>query len=297
MILPKDSEENYLIDGNYINVDMFSDIVPYFPDNKTRVFKINSTEKYSKLMSLFRGILNVEEVSYRALAITTAVILENPFDVAAFWLRKKCVEKLEISNEHEETFIKRVLATSPKSYQLWEYRYWFVTERKKSFSLENFENDVFSDKRNFHAWNFLVKITKYFGCHKETLDVTSSFISKDSKNNSAWCARNTIFEESKELLNSENELVFAMSKISQYGGNEAVCNYLRYIVSKKPKNIKVLFDKLTEMLTENPYDRSLLTLGIDLAIQEGLDDIKNSLLDKLISTDNPRASFWKKFYK
>ena len=291
-------EKTFFLTESKLDFSKFEDIHEIKENSQFKVFEIQHKAEFSKLMDLFRGILNTKELSFRALALTTALLMETPTDCTIWWYRMNIVEKLCISMENEHRAMQKLLPFALKTYQYWNYKLWLsISIEKKPFDYDELKGILELDTRNFHAWNYLTKVAEHFRHYDESMRLISYFIDKEYFNNSAWNARRTILQLVGYDPNTEIE--YALSKISNNGKNEAVRNYLRMLLNahKTKQHRDLIQSKLKEVLSENPFDRSIITLSIEIAIENNDNETKVFLLDKLIQIDSVLTNFWKKFFQ
>ena len=62
------------------------------------------------------------------------------------------------------------------------------------------------------------------------------------------------------------------------------------------KNLELLNEKLKTSFVENPFDRSLLTLALQISIEKNDNETKKQILENLIRIDSVRSHLWKKLY-
>jgi protein farnesyltransferase/geranylgeranyltransferase type-1 subunit alpha len=70
-------------------------------------------------MDYFRAILNLDERSSRALALTEEVIVLNAANYTAWHFRRLCLEALKSDLKKEMAYVDRIANRNPKNYQLW----------------------------------------------------------------------------------------------------------------------------------------------------------------------------------
>jgi protein farnesyltransferase/geranylgeranyltransferase type-1 subunit alpha len=285
-------EDSFFTSDNKLNFSLFADIVPVERD-PSKFFIIHQTEYNSKLMSIFRGILNIQEISYRSLALTGAVLVCYPSNITAWYYRFKIVTTLKTPLENENKLFRKVVMISLKSYQLWNYRYLIAEYSNNPGNMGEIIEILEMDERNFHAWSYIMKIARKFKNYDECLSISRYFLDKSHKNGSAWNSRSEILKLKGFDVNEEFQ--FAIRRVSSSGGNESVCNYIRMLI-KELKNTDVVERSLTSLFKENPFDISLMTLLLEFYEEEGDESNKRNILNKLHHVDNKRANVLEKIF-
>lgn len=294
MIHFPDLEKEFLIDEKQLNLDKFKDLTPITVEPFAPKSDFSSRDDNSDLMQYFRAIIEVQEFSYRSLAVSFAVLQEDPTDIVGWWLRQKTATELRISTNYELQFFARMAPFSFKSYQIWNYRFWLQQrEDAPELNFDDIKIIIASDERNFHAWSCISKISNYVKNYSKAFDLTTYFIQKNYKNSSAWTLRAELLEHLK--IDSIVELEFAMNQFGQYGGNEAICNYIRFLLQKYPELNTDILIKLDKVLEKNQCDKSTLFLCYNIA--DRTNDLKkrNEYFNRLKFLDNRKINAWQKF--
>lgn len=286
-------------ENHHIKFDFYSDIklIPLIQTDKD-CFYIEATEYYSKLMSTFRGLMNIQEYSMRALELTSAVIKENPSDAAAWHYREEILAKISFDKFKELEYTDLVMNDGLKSYQAWYHRKWVVNQfQTPPKSLNLIVHRIQVDKRNFHAWEYILWIAKHFSLEKEILIITEDFIKEDRKNNSAWNTRFKLIIDTPSLHTTttwKNEIDFSFSQIKGEGGNGPACSYIFGIVTQCPILVDQVKLHCVMLLKDYKIDRSLSALMFRISDfigdKEGIEKYCNELSKK----DTLRRKFWQK---
>lgn len=98
----------------------WADVSPLkqYTDEPT-VLNIEYSNEVSKCMDYFRAIWTSGEVSERALEISQRVIDFLPGNFSAWVIRRKCIEKLNLSPVLELAFVEEEMEDNEKCYQIW----------------------------------------------------------------------------------------------------------------------------------------------------------------------------------
>ncbi|CAM9223996.1 unnamed protein product [Phaeothamnion confervicola] len=105
-------------------------------------------------MDVFRAVMAIDELSERALSLTSHVIDINAAHYTAWHYRRRCLAALGKDLEPELRFIEQIAEENPKNYQIWYHRR-VVVERHGDASHElPFVSRVLEDDaKNYHAWS------------------------------------------------------------------------------------------------------------------------------------------------
>lgn len=115
------SEQFEDIEAPYDDSDFeWSDVVPVkqYTDNPT-ILRIKYEPGTEKCMDYFRAIWNSGEVSERAFELSQRVIDILPGNFSAWVIRRKCIEKLNMSPALELAFTEEEIEDNEKCYQIW----------------------------------------------------------------------------------------------------------------------------------------------------------------------------------
>jgi protein farnesyltransferase/geranylgeranyltransferase type-1 subunit alpha len=70
-------------------------------------------------MNYFRAIVQMNERSERALALTAEAIDMNAANYTAWYYRRLCLEATEADMKKELEFVNEMAEENPKNYQIW----------------------------------------------------------------------------------------------------------------------------------------------------------------------------------
>ena len=175
------------------------------------VVRIRYDEDYEDAMGLLRSLMAKEELSDRALHLTSVVIFMNSAHLTV-WEYRRCILRALNSKARwlaELEFMHEVNELNTKNYQLWNHRRAVVevllpsdTEERRRASLlkgetlesehtldkelEHIEEVFESDAKHYHAWAHRQWVAERHGCWKRELALTEEMIERDPHNNSAW---------------------------------------------------------------------------------------------------------------
>jgi len=182
---------------------------------------------YEEVLSHFRRVTQNNELSMRVFHLTTEVINWICGSYTAWYVRRQCVEKLEIDLNKEYEFVMRIFPSNEKTYQLWEYKKYLATKLKQPEREIEFLDEVLSkDNKNYHAWSFRIWLCEEFKLHDSELKRIESFIDDDVGNNSAWNYRYFLVKDKMTEEKLHDEIKYTMDRIYVRPDNEASWNYL-----------------------------------------------------------------------
>jgi Protein prenyltransferase alpha subunit repeat len=132
-----------------------------------RNFKISS-QHYSlyldaKLMELFRAVCATNELSLRALDLTSLIIEMNPSFYSAWLFRVQTLDHLALSSQNlvafwetEMLWLNALTEVNLKSYQIWQHRQNIISRLPTVSSEELLLLDEFLllDPKNYHLWSY-----------------------------------------------------------------------------------------------------------------------------------------------
>ena len=286
-------QNDIYINGRKIDIKNYTDVklVPFDQEPNSPFFMQFSSD-HELIMQIFRGIMNTNEISQRALYLTELLLEENPNDSAIWWYRSKILNKIGFDPLKELELTDNVIKTNLKSYQCWQHRKWVLRNmKKKPNDLNYLRQRLYEDTRNFHAWSYAIWLGEFYRMYDEVLNLTTEFIDLDKTNSSAWNARITLFKESKKDLNEE--LIFTFTKITVDGGNESCCNHIRAIIAIESELISISIKKTREFLEKFPNDKSMLILLLHLLDKINDYSEHEKICSHLIKIDSLRKRYWK----
>ena len=277
-------------------------------DGSNPVVSIQYTEKYSKLMGIFRAVLVTKEYSERILHLTKLLLLENAANYTVWQYRRDCIRSIKYDLEQELDFLDTFADDNPKNYQIWHHRRCVVELFDNAHRELAFINKIFeTDAKNYHAWAYRQWVVKKFKYWSDELACIDHLLYIDVRNNSAWNHRwyvvhnyllepsTTTNENTIKVLNSELEYVF--KSINQVKYNESAWNYLRGLINTHSELIFTALPLLKGINVSGDYDENHYYLCLLAHIFEKVGSTESleeccELYMKLLTIDSTRAKFW-----
>ena len=190
----------------------FADVLPVPQDDGPRpVVPIRYESNFRTTMDLFRAILQMNELSARALQLTADVIDLNAANYTAWHFRRRCLRELGSDLHGELQYVADIAGENPKNYQIWHHRRVIaqllsdtattdIGEESKEQSgtsgssvadieLAYTAAVLDEDSKNYHAWSHRQWVVRHFSRWESELIFVEAMIKKDVRNNSAWNQR------------------------------------------------------------------------------------------------------------
>lgn len=299
----------------------FKDIEEIDPSDKYNILHIDSSDYHQKLNSIFRSILEKNEISERVFLLTKLIIEASSTNYMGWYIRRKCLDVLQLSNEdnkNELDWMNEVTLQNPKNYQLWNHRK-IVVDRLSSYSNEiDIINKIFDEEsKNYHAWCHRIWVTRRYNQYNSQYEYSTYMINKDVRNNSAWNFRyftiNYMVESMSEQEKADflkNEISFSLRNLKLDYENESCLSYMLSLGLIKSKKVFEMSDELTlfcEEIDENTIEkRFLIELKIeflkfllsnqDKEKERKIKEMIVFLYIKLSEIDYIRKKYWMKMY-
>ncbi|KAG5518609.1 hypothetical protein PMAC_003007 [Pneumocystis sp. 'macacae'] len=218
---------------------------------------------YSEAMAYLKAIMIKEEMSERAMKLTTYLINMNPAHYTVWAYRMKVLINLEKDIFQELLWVEQLSKVHPKSYQLWHYRQ-LLTDMYGDPSMElNFLAQVLEkDSKNYHAWSYRQWLTERFNLWDIELSYINSFLKQDVRNNSAWNHRFYIIFRDNQYVSDdilEKEIEYCKNAISFSPQNPSPWLYLRGIFEKYNLNISLLESFCLQYASLNPEENQRIS--------------------------------------
>lgn len=161
--------------------------LPQFSED-VKILKIRYSKEETKLMDIFRAILQTKEVSLRVYFLTSIVIDFFPTNYMAWVKRRECIDKVkEIDPQNELNWLDELMVVNQKNYQIWHHRKLLIEKLNDSTHEKKILDDVFqSEPKNFHAWTHRIWMIRRFNNIEGEFDFIDKMLEKDIKNNSVW---------------------------------------------------------------------------------------------------------------
>lgn len=220
----------------------FEDLAPIPQDDGPNpVVAINYTDEFRQLMDVFRAILAVDEMSERALALTSEVIEINPANYTAWHFRRRCLEALGSDLYSELRFIEEKAYDNPKNYQIWFHRR-AIVERldDPNAEIQFIRNVLIDDAKNYHAWSHRQWVLKTYNLWEGELAAIHAILTVDLRNNSAWNQRWFVLTRDGPITDADvirREVNYALDWIDKAIDNESPWNYIRGLMRYKDPQI------------------------------------------------------------
>lgn len=262
------------------------------PENHLKVLNISYSHEYDEKMSLFRAVLESQELSERSLALATEIINIEPANITAWWMRMNIIEKVGFNADDEIDFTNRVLFKKPKVYQAWVYRMKILEKNQGNVIDETnfFKRIIAIDEKNFHAWSYFCWYAEKFDKGQWLFDLTTPIIQHTLTNNSAWNARMRALRACK--MQPSDDLDFCTGYFQISPTCETICSYIRGLY-KIDNTIEPQIREAINFLIRNGHKTfSVLALSLFIEEQAGNTEAYNSLCDELAEKDPLRKTFW-----
>jgi protein farnesyltransferase/geranylgeranyltransferase type-1 subunit alpha len=276
--------------------DEYDDLTPIpNPQDPDGPFGIRYTPQYDTFMSLYRALLDKQEMSPRALRIVTRLNSSTIMNATAWWYRQRILLHLGYNLESELAFLRSLLEKTPKPYQLWCHRNWLIDRCEDPPDETEFAHFVLAlDEKNFHAWSYFGWYADRFSKWSWLFEITTRYIQKDSRNNSAWSARYRTVKLGG--LPIDPDLEFALETLKNAPRDESICNYIRGLIALEPapERIKRVKTVIGEICEGRVKTRTVYQLAAHIAFIEGNQEEYNRLIDQIIILDPRRTQFWTK---
>eukprot|EP00055_Hartaetosiga_balthica_P005144 m.14636 g.14636 ORF g.14636 m.14636 type:complete len:324 (-) comp4346_c0_seq1:858-1829(-) len=312
--MSSDNDEVYV---PFAKRDEWRDIEPIKQDDGPNpACPILYSPEYVDAMDYFRAILKSQEMSERALQLTTEIIAFNPAHYTVWHYRRKLLDSIDADLREELCYISRVIEENIKNYQVWHHRQEIATRlNDPSAEMEFTKQMLRQDAKNYHAWTYrqwaLTHFNLFGRLREDGLGYVNDLLEDDIFNNSAWNHRHFVITKTKTYTEDiiDEEVDFTLDKVTQAPNNEASINYLRGIIKHSSRPARA-FEKAVNVCTELSSEDtpSPLVLAFLLFVNEdtlkGEDDATevekacafktaNKLCDRLCEIDSIRKKFWR----
>mmetsp|Transcript_32140 Transcript_32140/g.44044 ORF Transcript_32140/g.44044 Transcript_32140/m.44044 type:complete len:311 (-) Transcript_32140:110-1042(-) len=273
----------------------WSDVTPIKQDDGPNPpVSISYSADFVEIMNYFRAIVQKDERSERALALTREVIGCNSANYTAWYFRRLVLEALKSDLTKEFELTEEIAKTTPKNYQLWFHRRWLVEQTNEHHREMDFTASVLSgDSKNYHAWAHRQFVMYHFKlqdnpeAYKKELDYLEKMILQDPRNNSAW---NCHFYLQRSRSTSDEELqvelTFVWNLVCRSPNNQSSWSYLRGLLKHFPKLSDELEERCRTFIVKHPFCSNVLSLLVDLYCQKATaESVQNAieLCEKMIA--------------
>eukprot|EP00741_Cyanophora_paradoxa_P016891 tig00020943_g16312.t1 len=205
-------------------------------DGPHAVVRIAYPREFTDTMDYFRAVLFADEMSDRALEVTSDAIRLNAGNYTAWHFRRKLVRALKRDLREELEYIDDVSMENPKNYQIWFHRRAIVDELGDgSRELEFTASKLADDAKNYHAWAHRQWAIRRFGLWENELQFCHDLLQDDHRNNSAWNQRFFVLTRGGEVASLPQEvrgqeIQYGFNWIARDPTNESPWSYVRGMV-------------------------------------------------------------------
>ncbi|ODV84630.1 hypothetical protein CANARDRAFT_235937 [[Candida] arabinofermentans NRRL YB-2248] len=288
--------------------DIIPSPIPATPDTLTQILY---SDQYKLVLSYIRPLLLANELSLRALHLTTKTIELVPAHYTIWYYRYNIVAHLQSSKDglpgngliDELDWCESMGISTLKSYQIWNYRKLIIqliqTDKDYDFNKE-FEivaRVLDEDEKNYHVWSYRKWLVETFNLYnsESELKYTADLLNKDVRNNSAWNHRFVVsLGESLSQDVFQRELDYVKKMIGVAPTNPSSWNYLKGLYKKLGKSLvdlKPFVVKYTESDNLSVYAYEILA---DIHVEEK-NLVKSAEIYDLLGgkLDSIRVNYWK----
>eukprot|EP00761_Pharyngomonas_kirbyi_P014748 gb/GECH01014778.1/.p1 GENE.gb/GECH01014778.1/~~gb/GECH01014778.1/.p1 ORF type:complete len:309 (+),score=54.56 gb/GECH01014778.1/:1-927(+) len=213
----------------------YSDITPIPQDDGPNPpAPIAYTQEYKEIMDYLRAFLQADELSQRALDLTTEAIDLNPANYTVWHFRRRILRALGSDLQAELKFMDQVIEENEKNYQVWFHRQCVVDMLRDPSQEMKFTAEILSnDAKNYHTWAHRQWVAEEFNMWDEELSYTETLLDHDFRNNSAWNHRFFVLRKTTDMDTDTRvkEVEKAFSYLRRAPNNESAWNYARGMCS------------------------------------------------------------------
>ncbi|KAH3662413.1 hypothetical protein OGAPHI_005665 [Ogataea philodendri] len=284
----------------------YSDVMVDEPLRPSPVCQILYTDEFKELISIAKGLMQKDEHSERALALTERVIKKVAAHYTIWSYRFNIVQDLEgFDLQKELDWCAQIALNNPKNYQIWHYRSLIIElilKRKGTIPLENeysiLKQMLDQDSKNYHVWSYRRWLVEKFDLFRtdSELSYTEEMLAADVRNNSAWNHRFYVLLGNKKglpdnLLNKELE--FVQDKIRLAPTNPSSWNYIKGIYFKLGMDISNL-EPLATTYTDLKAIYSLFAFELlaEISVKQHKSEKAVELYTLLQDMDGIRKRYW-----
>ncbi|KAI6214309.1 hypothetical protein M3Y94_00252300 [Aphelenchoides besseyi] len=303
-------EDDDLVNSSPLYKDRadWKDVSPiYMSDSENAIVRISHTDSFTDAFAYFRAILHQNEMSERALELTTMCSQLNPANYSVWQFRRNILKALNKNLDSEFKFSSEMISENPKNYQIWHHRRMLVDWTKDPSRELSFTASILvSDPKNYHAWQhrqFIVE--KYNLFTDDEISYSNMLLSGDLRNNSVWNYRYFIVQNLSNAFTDKSlvdrEVEFAKKAISKLSCNESSWSYLNGLLVndglEKHEDVLEFCNSLHKNDTTSTHLRCFLLDYHKEQIEKANESEKNgslalSLIDELIRMDPVRRAYY-----
>ncbi|OHT15208.1 Protein farnesyltransferase/geranylgeranyltransferase type-1 subunit alpha [Tritrichomonas foetus] len=272
--------------------EKWADLTPIpNPGDENGPFGIRYGGSYGTTMEYFRALMNINELSERALEVVTFLCQANPSNPAPFWYRQRILEKIGYNFDEELEFTTKLANQYLKPYQIWNHRQWLVSKCENPPDETGFMKFILKlDCKNFHAWEYFYWLAETYDRMQWLFDQATLQVQLNSNNNSAWSMRYSSMQKINLTVNED--IQFVLDEYKKNPESRSIASYLLAYVKLDTSIIQKVKDVLNEILSQNGQIVGTLTLLAQIAEFEGNHDEYCHIADKIIELDEMHANFW-----
>lgn len=233
-----------------------------------------------------------DEELKQLLGYLNAQLLINPDLTTSYNLRRETILKLGFNSENWEeelNYTMMLLTKAPKSYALWQYRCWILSQLDSTIYYKKELNLTLKllslDKRNFHGWSYRRDILDILSRKLAEPDIDELYskewvfltemINSDISNYSAWHQRRTLllyyldsqkfktpkpdYASMKDLLVEEVEYLY--QAIFTDAEDQSVWNYLKWFITEGKVRSRFTAEENEQILEK--YIQAMLEINED----------------------------------
>lgn len=297
----------------------YDDVTPLtLNETQPQLCQILYTEEYKTTMGTLLALLQKEEYSERALALTEEGINLLASHYTIWNYRYEILKHMNKDLFEELDWCETVALENEKNYQIWNYRQLIIEQILLGDGRAKFNPHreypivnamLEADIKNHHVWSYRKWLVERFELYDDEKEV--EFIDKciqaDLRNNSAWSHR--FFTKFSRATTSsdlvQSEVQYAKELIDTAPQNPSSWNYLKGIYAKFNKDITELeefctrFVNLKEIAQDQPTQETTtkssyaLEMLAKIYVQKHQTARAAAVYDLLIAKYDPiRANYW-----
>lgn len=292
----------------------YSDIVPVkINTEEPQLCQILYDEEYKSVMGLLLAMMQGQEYSERALAITEKGIELLASHYTIWIYRFNILKSLNCDLFRELDWCEQIALDNEKNYQIWNYRQLIIkrileiTDEASSKKFDPhrefpiMEAMLDSDPKNHHVWSYRKWLVEQFDLYHDERELAfvDGVINADLRNNSAWSHRFFLFF-SRKLVTDETtidqEIEYAKQAIKKSPQNASSWNYLSGIYQRFNRDITNLEEFCRQFTGSDMQDvQSSFALEILAKIYKNQKKYTESIevYDLLNKFDPIRSNLWK----
>lgn len=254
------------------NENDYDDVTPMSIETelKDELCQIMYTEEYKQLMGWSRALLSKNELTSRAMRLTSKLIDLAPAFYTVWNYRYNILTHLLKDHQDKEgwtakelDWLDEITLNNPKNYQIWSYRQSLLTNlvptptMKRETPIMNMMLD--EDSKNYHVWSYRKWVVKFIGDYSQELSFIDMLIERDVYNNSAWSHRMFYLKNiDPENTVVEEEINYVKDKIALVPQNISSWNYLRgiYKLFKLNKYDPEIIEFITQFVNNLSIDEN-----------------------------------------